>query len=157
MQVVAKISPTVAVPVRLEGRVELTKGGMLSITYKQKGMVKTNSLVIHPSEAVAYMEDESAGFAIVLNNEPIAQFFGTLKSTNEGGAKIETPEGQTIYVNGGIPGVLNNMSIADEDSREARQALRAAKVKSKVKVKEAGSKKKKSKSEDAPKKKKKKK
>src|SRR5688572_30065355 len=123
--VVAKVSPTVAVPTRLTGRVALVDG-LLDITYKQAGMVKTNNLLIPPSDAVAYMEDDTAGFAIVLVNEPIAQFFGKIKQTNDGHV-ITTPDGQKVYVNSGIAGVLLSMSTADEDSREARMALRAAK------------------------------
>ena len=153
--VVAQVSPTVAVPVRLEGAVQMAKSGLLSVTYKQKGMVKTKNQMFDPASVVAYLEDDSAGFAIVLTNEPIAQFFGKIKASNSGHT-VETEAG-TVYLNSGIVGTLVTLSEADEDSREARMAARAAKVKSKVKVKGEKSSKKSKGDDESPKKKKKKK
>lgn len=128
MQVVAKVAGTFAYPTRLEGNVS-EKNGVVRIVYKVKGQVKlkTKILATNDPNLIAHMTGET-GFAIVMTNAPIAQFFGDVTPSNEG-IVIKTPDGEKVYFNSAAAGAVVDLEEADEDSREARMALRAAKVK----------------------------
>lgn len=126
--VILSISGNSAQPHRLEGNVT-SKDGFITIEYKEKGMVKTKTQKFAADDLAAYMVGE-AGFVVALLNEPVAKAVGTLATTKGGATAIKTEAG-TVIVNK-VAGVITKLEEVDADSKEARAAERAAKVKVKV-------------------------
>lgn len=142
--VVASVSASVAIPQRIVGHVS-KKDNVITIEYKKPGMVKTSKAVFTEDDTalLGWMTGE-AGFVIALVNDPVAVVFGTM-STKNGRTLVESEAGKVVLKSS--PAVLTTFAEADENSKEARLAARASKVKG-VKIKKDKGDKKKSKKKD---------
>jgi len=123
--VVASIAAVALTPQRLVGHVS-ESDGMVTIEYKEPGMVKSTTRTYKADELPAYLTGE-AGFVIALSNDPIAKFVGTLATTKKGRQVVKT-EGGLVVVNSN-PSVHMTLTEVDESSKEAKAAARASKVK----------------------------
>lgn len=124
--VIASIAAAALAPTRLEGNVSVDKkDGRVTISYKEKGLVKEKNKTFLASDLVAYKAGE-AGFVVAMLNEPVSKTVGEL-IVKDGVQYIKTEDG-TVVLNR-FPGVLINVSEVDGDSKEARAAERAGKVK----------------------------
>ena len=124
--VILSITSVSAQPQRLEGNVTSDKDGFVTIEYKEKGMVKTKTQKFAASDLAAYMTGE-AGFVVALLNEPVAKAVGTLTTLKSGATAVKTEAG-TVIINK-VAGVISKLEEVDADSKEARAAERASKVK----------------------------
>lgn len=130
MTTVVKISPLSAIPSRIEGivTVEKTKSGnTVTVVYRKPGQVKTDTLVFDADELIAYMPG-TPGFVIARSNEPITIFAGDATSSGN----IKTEDG-VIVINKVDYALITRVEVS-EDSREAKVAIRAGKVRVKVKA-----------------------
>lgn len=137
-----------------------SKDGTVTVEYKEPGQVKTTKKVFQ-ADSVLYRLGEGTGFVIAETNTPLVTFVGKLSTNKAGEAIVETADGDVV-----INRLVGSQTIYNEvaeDSKEARAAERAGKVKSRVKAtSEKGDRKSKKKKrsrdeDDAPAKKKKKK
>lgn len=155
MALVVTISPGMYIPRRLDGVVTSSKDNV-SIEYKEKGQVKTKTKVYPAADLIAYMVG-SPGFVVERSAEPITVVVGTASSSG-----IKTEAG-TVIINpaANLLGAVISRQEVDDDSREARAAERAGKVKVKIPVakssRDVAMKKRRRNTEEAPAKKKKKK
>jgi len=113
-------------PRRLDGIVT-EKSGLVTIEYKEKGMVKTKTST-YPAGDVTYMTG-SPGFVIDMSSAPITQFVGEMKMKD--GRMTVVTEAGTVVVNK-LPGLALEISQVDAESREARVAERVGKVRVKL-------------------------
>lgn len=127
--VIASVIANGLVARQMVGNVSKTKDGMVSVEYKEPGQIKTSKKVFQ-ADKVIYRVGEGTGFVIAPSNAPLATFVGTLGTDKNGATTVESAEG-TVVVNA-FDGAQIVYAEADEDSKEARAAERAGKVKSKV-------------------------
>jgi hypothetical protein len=123
--VVVSITNSAAIPTRLEGHVVTKKDGSVNIAYKEKGQIKESNRSFLASEIVGSLAGE-AGYVIALLNEPVAKVVGEL-SIKDGVRHVKTDTG-TVVLNA-VPGILYDVKEVEADSKEARAAERASKVK----------------------------
>lgn len=116
MAIVVNVAPNTAIPRRIDGIVSVSKG-TVTIEYKEKGQVKTKTKSFPETDLIAY-EAGSPGFVIELSTDSVATLVGS----------------KSLYVNPNatLMGAIITRTIVDDDSREARQAERAARSKVKV-------------------------
>ena len=126
MLTVTKVSATSAVPKRFDGIVT-EKGETITVEYKPPGQVKTAVASFHMDECI-YMVGEP-GFVIAMTMDPITQFVGKA-TTKDGITSVKTEAGEVIIPR--LAGMLLSMSNVEADSREARLAERASKVRVKL-------------------------
>lgn len=128
MALVITISPGIYIPRRLDGVVTEDKGN-ISIEYKEKGQVKPKTKVYAASDLIAYMVG-TPGFIIDRSADPISVVVGSPSSKGlktEGGTVILNPNSYAL-------GAVISRQEVEDDSREARSAERAGKVKVKIPV-----------------------
>ena len=123
--VVVGIGSSAPSPVRLVGNVTKSKDGSVSIAYKEPGMVRETNKSFLTSEVVAYRAGE-AGFVVAMLNEPVTKVVGEM-TIKDGVRHVKTEEG-TVVLNS-VPGVSYDVKEVEADSKEARAAERAGKVK----------------------------
>ena len=123
--VVAAIAAVSLIPQRLVGNVTESKDGTVTIDFKEPGMVKTTTRSFAATDLVAYMAGET-GFVIAMVNDPVAKFTGE-HSVKNGATTIKTENG-VVHVNSN-PGAYMTLTVVDEDSKEAKAAARAGKIK----------------------------
>lgn len=112
---------------RLDGIVT-EKNGLVTVEYKPQGMVKSKTASF-PSNSVAAYQTGTPGFVIAPSTDPITQVVGKVSSKN-GNLTVSTDAG-TVIINQ-IDGVSISMDEVEADSREARMAERASKVRVKL-------------------------
>ncbi len=129
MTQIVTISPNTYIPRRLDGVVTEDKSGSILIEYKEKGQVKSKTKVYDKGDLIAYMLG-SPGFIVDRSSDPITTIVGEHSSKGiktEGGLVVLNPNTHTL-------GAVIARTEVDGDSREARAAERAGKVKVKVPV-----------------------
>lgn len=113
---------------KLEG-VVAEKDGMVTVEHKLPGMVKTKTSSFPSNTLPAYMVG-TPGFVLAPSNEPIAQVVGKMSVGKEGRLIVATEAGKVVINQ--IAGISISTDEVEADSREARQAERASKIKAKL-------------------------
>lgn len=123
--VVVSIASIAAIPTRIVGSVIKNKDGSFAITYSEPGQVKKITKSFLATEVVGALAGE-AGYVIAMTTTPIAKVVGELVIKD--GIRYVKTENGTVQLNN-IPGVAYDVKEVDADSKEARAAERASKVK----------------------------
>lgn len=117
MATILTISPSSVIPRRLDGIVTATKSGDVTIEFREKGMVKTKTKSYSAAELIGYEVGEP-GFVIERSADPITTVVVSKKFVlNDQAALL---------------GAVISRTIVEDDSREAKVAERASKVKVKL-------------------------
>jgi len=114
-----------AIPTRLVGAVTKSKAGSVSITYAEPGQVKKTTKSFLPNEIVAALAGE-AGYVIAMLNTPITKIVG--EQVIKDGVRFIKTDGGNVQLNQ-LPGVTFDVKEVEADSKEARAAERAGRVK----------------------------
>ncbi len=123
--VIANIRSDRATPQRLVGAVQRDKNtNMLTIDYKVTGKVKPVQKSFKSEDVIAYCTGDN-GFVVSMGTEPIATVMGEHIVKN-GQDYLKTDKG-LVMINK-QPGIMIDYVPVDPESREARQAERAANV-----------------------------
>ncbi len=123
--VVVSIHADRPTPTRLVGNVTKSKDGTINIEYAEPGQVKKTNKSFLASEVVGALAGE-AGYVIAMLNAPVTKITGE-RITKDGTRYVKTENG-TVALNN-MPGVSYDVKEVEADSKEARAAERASKVK----------------------------
>lgn len=123
---VVTVSSTSATPKRYDGIVKV-KGEQVTVEYKKPGQVKSATASFSVDDCI--YKAGSPGFVIAMTLEPVTTFVGKA-SMKDGITTISTEDGDVIVTK--LPGAHISMTQVEEDSREARAAERAGKVRVKL-------------------------
>lgn len=123
---VVTVSATSATPKRYDGIVKV-KGEQVTVEYKKPGQVKSAMASFSVDDCI--YKAGSPGFVISMTLEPITTFVGKA-SMKDGVTTVSTEDGDVIVTK--LPGAHVTFTQVEEDSREARAAERAGKVRVKL-------------------------
>lgn len=127
--VIASVIANGLVARQFAGNVAKLKDGTVSVEYKEPGQIKTSKKVFQ-ADKVIYREGDGTGFVIAPSNAALVTFVGTLSVGKDGSTVVETADGPVVV--NSLDGSQIVYSEAEEDSREARAAERAGRVKTRV-------------------------
>lgn len=133
MSHVLEIKPSTSYLLKIEGAVTV-KGGVVTIENVPLviGGIKKVTKAFPESAVVAYRSGKQ-GFVIYSETAPLTKVYGKLLSGNDDRIALDTDSGKVVVNNtNAVSAVLIE---ADEDSKEAREAMRLSR--SRVKIKEA--------------------
>lgn len=124
--VIASIKPTMASPQRIVGSVTKdSKTGFVHVDYKEPGKIKATTLAFDPSDLIAH-KTGPAGYVVAMTTNPVATLVGELVTKGDK-TYLKTADGNVELSK--MPGVNIEYLPVDAESREARQAEKAAAVK----------------------------
>ena len=123
---VVTVSAVSATPKRYDGIVKV-KGEQVTVEYKKPGQVKSATASFSVDDCI--YKAGSPGFVIAMTLEPITTFVGKASMKN-GLTTIATEDGEVVVNK--LPGAHISLTQVEEDSREARAAERAGRVRVKL-------------------------
>lgn len=129
------LNPSTSYLFKIEGNVSM-KGGLLTIeaTPMVIGGIKKVSKSFSADSVEAYRVGEK-GFIVYRETSPLTKVYGKLLSSNESKIVIDTADGKVTVNNSQF--VSASLIEADEDSKEAREAMRLGRSRVKTKEKTA--------------------